>query len=91
MKHGIFLKFKLNLHTSLKLYFQLQDLLDIILPRQLCRLSFHRIRVCFCFRQPILDISIVSFSSNLNRLNPLSACHKLEPIGNAQNLSLGFI
>ena len=44
------------------------------------------------FRSPTLSISIVSFSSNLNnRLNALSAFHKLEPIGNAQNLSLGFI
>ena len=41
-------------------------------------------------RSSILNISIVSFSSNLNILNALSACHKLEPIGNAQNLSLGF-
>ena len=36
-------------------------------------------------------VSIISFSSNLNRLKVLSACHKLEPIGDAQNLSLGFI
>ena len=42
-------------------------------------------------RWPTLNISIVSFSSNLNRWYTLSACHRLEPIGNAQNLSLGFI
>ena len=39
----------------------------------------------------MLDISIFSLSSSLNRLNALSACHKLEPIGNAQNLSSSFI
>ena len=32
-------------------------------------------------RSPILNISIISFSSSLNRLNALSARHKLEPIG----------
>ena len=30
-------------------------------------------------------------SSSLNRLNTLSTCHKLESIGNAQNLSSSFI
>ena len=39
----------------------------------------------------ILNIYIVSISGNLNGLNALSACHKLEPTGNAQSLSLGFI
>ena len=42
-------------------------------------------------RSSILNISIVSFSSNLIRLNALSAYPKLEPTGNAQNLSLGLI
>ena len=45
----------------------------------------------FLHRPPILKMSIILFSSNLNRLNALSACHKLGLIGNAQNLSLGFI
>ena len=40
---------------------------------------------------PILSICIFSLSTNLNRLNALSACHKLEPIDNAQNLSSSFI
>ena len=40
---------------------------------------------------PILNISIVSFSSSLNRLNALGAFRKLEPIGNAQKLSSGLI
>ena len=42
-------------------------------------------------RSSKLNISVVLFSSNLIRLNALSACLKLEPTGNAQNLSLGFI
>ena len=42
-------------------------------------------------RSSTLNISIASFSSNLNRWYTLSACHRLEAIGNAQNLSLGFI
>ena len=40
---------------------------------------------------PILNISIVSFSSSLNRLNALSAFRQLEPIGNAQKLTSGLI
>ena len=39
---------------------------------------------------PILNISIVSFSSSLNRLNALTAVHKLVSVDNAQNLSLSF-
>ena len=31
-------------------------------------------------RLPILKVSIVWFSNNLNRLSALSACNKLEPI-----------
>ena len=39
----------------------------------------------------ILNISSVSFSSSLNRLNTLRPDQKFVPIGNAQNLSSGFI
>ena len=88
MKYKIFLKSKRNLHTSQKLLFQFQKTSSYLVkfayfPPNLCLLLF---------RSPTLSISIVSFSSNLkNRLNALSAFHKLEPIGNAQSLSLGFI
>ena len=34
---------------------------------------------------------VVSYSCSLNKLNALGACHKLEPIDSAQNLSSGFI
>ena len=59
--------------------------------------SCHVIFTDFCstklllLRSPILNISNASFSSTLNRLIVLSACHKLELIGNAQNLSAAFI
>ena len=36
----------------------------------------------------MLNIDIVLFCSSLNRLNILIACHKIVPIGIAQNLSL---
>ena len=43
--------------------------------------------LCLLFLlSPILNISIVSFFIILNWLNALSACHKLVPIGNAQNV-----
>ena len=45
----------------------------------------------FLLCSPILNISILLFSSRLNKLNTLSACHKLEPIGNTQSLSSEFI
>ena len=39
---------------------------------------------------PILNISIVSLSSSLNRFNALSACHELLPIGNVQRTALQY-
>ena len=40
---------------------------------------------------PILNVSIVSYSCSLNKLNALGACQKLGPIESAQKLSSGFI
>ena len=56
--------------------------LQTLFPPNLC-LLLHLSR--------ILNISNVSFSSGLNRLNALSPYQKFVQIGNAQNLGPGFI
>ena len=84
MKHEIFLKSKLNLHTSLTLH----EMFSYIVSFP----DFHCTEFKFAFALSAHTKNFHCLSSrDLNRLDVLIACHKLKPIGNAQNLSLVFI
>ena len=84
-----------NLHTSQKLHFQFwiykifSYLLDFV--------DFSSTEFVFAFAfflhtiSNISHISNISFSSSLNRFNAFSHCQKFVLIGNAQDLSSGFI
>ena len=90
MKHEVFLKSKLNLHTSQKLHFSFR--IYKILSYLVSFADFTQTNLSlFLLRSPILHISIILFPISLNRLNTVLACHKLKPIGNAQNLNSNFI
>ena len=90
IKHEILLKSKLSLCISQRFIsnFRINKILSYasalpaFVPSNLLLLYLY---------SPILNIFIFLRSSSLNRLNALSPCHKLEPIGNAQNLSSSFI
>ena len=80
-----------EVHTLAKISFSILRFIKYSLTSSASQ-TFAPPNLCWhLLRSPILNISIVSFSSNLNALNALSAGHKLVPIDNPQSLNLIFI
>ena len=70
---------QLNLHASKNLHFEFKDLV-IVLPSTVSK-TFIATNVHLPLSLAlILSISIVPLSTNLNKLNALSICHKVIPI-----------
>ena len=85
VKHEVFLKSKLHLIYTLTKNYIFNVMIYKLFSYLLSFTDFRSTDLCLLLlRSVTLNISIVLFSSSLNRLNALITCHKLEPIDNAR-------